>query len=75
MENPSVAFDPLPSGLPLQGKRVLAAHPSSCHPRRVFGCLESAKKIRENEGKWSRRAKAGDERDESFSQKFIAAKK
>ena len=28
-------------------KRVLAAHPPSCHPRRVFGCPESAKKMRE----------------------------
>ena len=26
---------------------ILAAHPSSCHPWRVFGCLESAKKMRE----------------------------
>ena len=51
MEKPSVAFDPLPSGLPLHGKRVLAAHPPSCHPRRVFGCLESGKKMKDKERK------------------------
>ena len=44
MEKPSVAFDPLPNNLPLQGKRVLAAHPPSCHPRRVFGSRESERK-------------------------------
>ena len=27
--------------------RVLAAHPPSSHPWRVFGCPESAKKMRE----------------------------
>ena len=48
MEKPSVAFDPLPNSLPLQGKRALAAHPSSCHPRRVFGSRERGKKIKEN---------------------------
>ena len=26
---------------------ILAAHPPSCHPRRVFGYPESAKKMRE----------------------------
>ena len=26
---------------------VLANHPPSCHPRRVFGCLENGKKMRE----------------------------
>ena len=44
MEKPSVAFDPLPNSLPLQGKRVLVAHPSSCHPRRVFSSRERERK-------------------------------
>ena len=44
MEKPSVAFDPLPNSLPLQGKRVLAAHPPSCHPQRVFGSRERERK-------------------------------
>ena len=48
MEKPSVAFDPLPNSLPLQGKRALAAHPSSCHPQRVFSRRENEK---ENERK------------------------
>ena len=48
MEKPSVAFDPLPNSLPLQGKRALATHPPSCHPRRVFGNLERGKKMKEN---------------------------
>ena len=30
-------------------ERVLAIHPPSCHPRRVFGCLENGKKMRESE--------------------------
>ena len=41
MEKPSVAFDSLPNGRPLQGKMALAAHPPSCHPRRMFGSRES----------------------------------
>ena len=48
MEKPSVAFDPLLNSLPLQVKRALAAHPPSCHPRRVFGRRENEK---ENERK------------------------
>ena len=32
------------------------------------------KKMKENEGKWSRREKVGDRRAESSSRKFIAAK-
>ena len=48
MEKPSVAFDPLPNSLPFQGKRALAAHPLSCHPRRVFGSRERGKKMKEN---------------------------
>ena len=47
MEKPSIAFDPLPSGRPPQEERVLAAHPPSCHPPRVFGCPESAEKMEE----------------------------
>ena len=58
MEKPSVAFDPLPNSLPLQGKRALAAHPPSCHPRRVFGSRENEK---ENERKREqRRAESGE---------------
>ena len=34
---------------------VLDAHPLSCHPRRVFGYLENAKKMREK-GKKVRKA-------------------
>ena len=30
-------------------ERVLAVHPPSCHPRRVFGCPENGKKMRESE--------------------------
>ena len=44
MEKPLVAFDSLPSGRPLQGKMALAAHPLSCHPRRMFGSRESERK-------------------------------
>ena len=44
MEKPSVAFDPLPNSLPFKGKRVLAAHPPSCHPRRMFSNQEKERK-------------------------------
>ena len=44
MEKHSVAFDPLPNSLPLQGKMALATHPPSCHPRRMFGSRESERK-------------------------------
>ena len=47
MEKPSIAFDPLPSGHPPQEEGVLATHPPSCHPRRVFGYPESAEKMKE----------------------------
>ena len=29
-------------------KEVLAAHPLSCHPRRVFGLVRKGEKVREN---------------------------
>ena len=51
-----IAFDPLHSGLPLQGKRALAAHPPSCQPRRGFGSLERGKKMKENGEKGKQRA-------------------
>ena len=56
MEKPSVAFDPLPNSLPLQGKRALAANPPSCHPRRVFGNQERGKKMKENGERGKQRA-------------------
>ena len=65
MEKPSVAFDPLPNSLPLQGKRALAAHPPSFHPRRVFGMRKNEK---ENE-----REKERNERNESFLEKLPKA--
>ena len=39
--------DPSPNSLLLQGGRDFSSHPPSCHPRRVFGCPKSAKKMRE----------------------------
>ena len=69
MEKPSVAFDPLPNSLPLQAKRVLAAHPRSCHPRRMFGSREKerkGKKMGENE----KNGKTGEKRAESLCPKF-----
>ena len=30
-------------------ERALVVHPLSCHPRRVFGCPENGKKMRESE--------------------------
>ena len=38
-------------------ERVLAAHLVSYHPRKVFGCLENGKKMREIERKWKRQEK------------------
>ena len=58
MEKPSVAFDPLPNSLPLRGKRALATHPPSCHPRRVFGSLENEKENEKN--REQRGAEAGE---------------
>ena len=54
-----------PSAFCFKEERVLAVHPPSCHPRRVFGCLESVKKMREKgvkEEKWE----TGKKRAESF---------
>ena len=33
-----------PAAFHFKEERVLAAHPLSCHPRRVFGCPESGRK-------------------------------
>ena len=51
MEKPSVAFNPLPNSLPLQGKRALAGH-----PRRVFGSREKGKKMKESGERGKQRA-------------------
>ena len=37
-----------PTAFHFKEERVLAAHPPSCHPWRVFGCPESGKKMKEN---------------------------
>ena len=37
-----------PAAFHFKEERVLGAHPPSCHPRRVFGCPESGKKMREH---------------------------
>ena len=36
-----------PAAFCFKEEGILAAYPPSCHPRRVLGCLESAKKMRE----------------------------
>ena len=54
-----------PEAFYFKEKRVLAAHPPSCHPRRVFGCLESAKKMREK-GEKEEKRETGKKRAESF---------
>ena len=70
MEKPSVAFDSLPSGRPLQGKMALAAHPLSYYPRR---CL-AVEKMREKGRKMGEKEKNGktwrEKRAESFALKF-----
>ena len=38
-----------PAAFNFKEKRVLAVHPPSYHPRRVFGCPENGKKMRESE--------------------------
>ena len=38
-----------PAAFHFKEERVLAFHPPSCHLRRVFGCLENGKKMRESE--------------------------
>ena len=55
-----------PAAFHFKEERVLAAHPPSFHPRRVFGCLENGKKMKENERKWKRR-----ENLKASTQKFI----
>ena len=60
-----------PTAFCFKEERVLAAHPPSCHPRRVFGCLESAKKMREK-GEKEEKRETGKKRAESFcAPKFI----
>ena len=43
-ENLQLPSDPAPSAFSFKEERILAAHPPSCHPRRVFGCPESERK-------------------------------
>ena len=38
-----------PAAFHFKEQRVLAVHPPSCHPRRVFGFPENGKKMRESE--------------------------
>ena len=38
-----------PAAFHFKEERVLAVHPPSCHPRRVFGSPENGKKMRESE--------------------------
>ena len=40
-----------PAAFHFKEERVLAVHPPSCHPRRVFGCPENGKKMRKSEAK------------------------
>ena len=40
-----------PTAFHFKEERVLAAHPPSCHPRRVFGNQERERKMRESGGK------------------------
>ena len=60
MEKHSVAFDSLPSGRPLQGKRALAAHAPSCHPRRMFGSRENEREGKKNGRKMRKTGKPGE---------------
>ena len=60
MEKPSVAFDSLPSGRPLQGKMALAAHSQSCHPRRMFGSRENEREGKKNGRKRRKTGKPGE---------------
>ena len=55
-----------PAAFHFKEERVLAAHPPNFHLRRVFGCLESGKKMKENESKWKMR-----ERLKAYAQNFI----
>ena len=66
MEKPSVAFDSLPSGHPLQGKMALAAHPPSCHPQRMFDSRESERKGKKM-GEKEKTGKLEKKRAESFA--------
>ena len=44
VSHPGLSSDPLIGSDRESGVIVLAAHPPSCHPRRVFGCPESERK-------------------------------
>ena len=65
---PPVAQILHPAALHFKEGRVLANHPLICHHQGVFGCPESAKKMRESEEKKKRAGK----RELKASQKFIA---
>ena len=58
-----------PAAFYFKEERVLAAHPSSCHPWRVFGCPE-------NERKWEKvREKGKSGRVESFLPNLLISRK
>ena len=71
MEKPSIAFDSLPSGRPLQEKIALAAHPPSCHPRRMFGSRENEREGKKNGRKKKNGKTWREKRAESFALKFL----
>ena len=52
--NQQLPSDPAPVAFSFKEEGFLAAHPPSCHPRRVFGCPKSGKKMKENEGRGER---------------------
>ena len=52
VRNPQHSWNPPPVTFVFKDEGGLATHPPSCHPQRVFGCLENERKwekVRENE--------------------------
>ena len=60
-EEPSSLKILYPVAFHFKEERVLASHPLSCHPRRVFGYPENGKKMRETERKkeWCGKGESG----------------
>ena len=56
---PQLPSIPCPVAFHSKEKGGLAAHPPCCHPRRMFGCQENAKKMREKEEKEEKRETGG----------------
>ena len=56
MRNPQNPWNPPRVAFVVKDEGGLAAHPLSCHPRRVFGCPE-------NETKWEKVRENGKERE------------